>query len=1632
MRKKCGRRAGHVHDVRELASQHMGRRQDAPKDDAAFDTRSVLEQAASTTSSSLALTTLSRTGFTISPFHANVEDEDARHSLCQGCGGAQSANGLLFIPGKRASPPAVVTELAVGASSTTCPPESRPRLLNRLYLKQHTVGKVIGGADSILVSSFGGGPDSGTESSGCSSIPGATLSNRPDGCGIKSISGMSGGRGVGAGPSSARGSSIRADGSNSSASCSRCKRLAPVNLRVTASPVGPQKACGPIGAAAATAAGGMEAGTSLHTSSDGKADDDLGVFLNDEGEQSVTVATDPDLLDAAASAHHRETAPIIPAFVPMARTTISAAAITVEGTNIFNTNPAIQSCVIESGLRPLAANTVASSSAHSDGEVIAGAITDGLVRSIPLGNTGPLQAAAKSLSYRCSSTVEHHGAVGANPASLSAAQGGRGPKPPVTPVCGPPRKAAPTGQTSVAALSAPEAAALDGFVAAAQAAHCPAQTGACRIRMKLHSSNPGQLCPSMLAPLAKLLLPYSWVLHGLAVRPGCLELMLDYSRLNAGVEEVQQPPDLESDSILTNNHAAMTGITDLQVAELMSYLHQLGVCDPAIEPVISVQVNTQMRRAQWHGHGASTIADPHTALQLRGSSRDLPSCISSSAAHKGQMPSPGAAVAASAILPEQPVWQTNGGWLCQADPVRSSMAGERLNTTPDVQPVCLVVPCTAPADEAVLYVGVSRAGLHGCSVRCLGRFLPVRELQHLSAAAIATRSPASGAAGQPAIDWTIAAATLAAAGPDGEIFIVLVKSLPRHSGLLQVELRIGETSDWCSHISECDPAPLTNGVGDSDQDIPGVRPFEGSPVSPGASPLLLTTPLQTPPRPPWTAPDYGTREIVSAVAPLLLLRACTCTQARRCGCTSIGTGMIDSAANSWVTGEAADSVCTMLEASGVSTELAGLRAHILANSAATTVAARTAVPAADPALEVAGSELNGQDCAEALRQFISDLGLLLDGAACSELEMEDVCVTSHDYPSYSREVKGLLRQQLGLAVSGSTSSRGGGSGGGGACVDTTAVLFRQHMADTAATLLAGCMEMSLPYTARLVVSSATCRLQLCSEDVLRDAVAAGDGEIAARLDGLLRIIEGGSSSSSLQRASVGGDGYAHAVPMPTTMVGQETMGLPYPTLRGFNLSSDQYCDGDVAGSAAPAPADGLQTAEPPTLLAVISAVTTSADGSRFGCDSVGLPLRACLSAGALEQQHLNSSHHPYLSRGCLACPRTHAGASACLSPGPFSDSGHAALGRGFYRSGSVSTAPAGIDCSRLGCLEPPPATLRDLLPVLGPSNPSPFMSRLPGSQPVQPVRYQRFLTASNTADGTEMLATTSKVLQAGREELWQEVDEGVPDGSLAVGPAAILGSSPAPNTVSRPIQLPKLEAMRRPEEVSSAASSCIEELFQYQIGGADSCTGGERLMAPPTAAASVAVKPAQAQPAPALLREYGKQLLFCSTGFPSPHLEQAFWFETATRLQATCRLYASITIVFVSLSVVRALLEDGLAAAAFMSFYQGGQALLLAAFGLLGNGRPERLVMTVAACMVLRAVCHALLSRGLAPLPSFVLPVCRMWAEVCNEGATKAIFEQVGRGRLPRKRELQRGTLSYTGSKMPNALVREEKQRTTG
>ncbi|GLI59370.1 hypothetical protein VaNZ11_001235 [Volvox africanus] len=709
--------------------------------------------------------------------------------------------------------------------------------------------------------------------------------------------------------------------------------------------------------------------------------------------------------------------------------------------------------------------------------------------------------------------------------------------------------------------------------------------------------------------------------------------------------------------------------------------------------------------------------------------------------------------------------------------------------------------------------------------------------------------------------------------------------------------------------------------------------------------------------------------------------------------------MVDGATSTGVTDETPHGVCTMIEARNVSAELAGLRARILINCAAATVARTVAAAAAaDPALAASGTHLNGQDGAEASRQFISDLGLLLGGAACSGVEMEDVS-TSHDYPSYSREVQSLLRQQLGLASSGSTTPHGGGNGGG-AGVYTIAVLLRQHMADTAATLLAGCMELYLPYTARLVISSATSRLRLCSEMVLRDAVAAGDGEIAARLDGLLRVIGEEPSSSSLQRASEGGDSAGRGgegdalVSTPTTMVAQAASISLFPPLLGRTHSSDQHCDEDAA-AAIPATADGLRTAE--ALLPAISAVTTSVDWSRFDCDSVRVHMRVCLSAGPVEHQHLNNSYPQYMPRGWVPCPRADAEAKPFPRFRPVS--GHSALGLGLRQSGSVSTALAAIDCSRLMCLEPPQVTLRELWPVLEPSIPSPFMSRLAESQPVQPMRYQRFLTVARTADGTEVLAATSRVLQAGRGELRHAVDARPPGGTLAVGSAAIEGPSPAPKAISKSIQEPKPGAVQRPGDLPYRGRSCSEEVFRCQIARADRHPGGERLLAAAAAVAATPAaavgRPAQAQPAAALLPEFGRQLLACFTGFSSPHLEQAFWLNTAIRLQVMYRLYAAITMVLVSLSVARAFLEDGLAAAAFMSFYQGGQALLLAAFGLLGDGRPERLFGAVAACMVLRAVSHSFLSRGLAPLPSFVLPVCRTWADVFNEGAAKAVFEQL-------------------------------------
>ncbi|GLC42668.1 hypothetical protein PLESTB_001125500 [Pleodorina starrii] len=1607
------RRASHVQDVRELAAQHPGKVLNSTKCDADLDARSVLEQTVSTASSSSALTTCSRSAFTLSsPSQLALEEEDARQ-LSPQRGNTPLSNGLFSNSGQCASPMAAGVALSSGTGGNAT---VRPQRLNRLYLKplasvQSSAAAVCASLDSGL----GGDPASANPAAaGAVAATAATTAGGIYAKGSRhSSSSGSSNRGGDSSSSGGDGASTPA-GSYSCArrggsGSTRRKRLAPVNLRVTSSPMLLPHAAGAIfpGASAVVGATASVVGSDAAE----EAGDDL---LSDEGEPLVAAASDPIFLAGPRSARNQPS----PAAPPT----------------------------------PAATTAVAFSRQSSPVDAVAAKqpLVDPVARLVLM---RPLEAAADTPKYGAGGFLVAPGHDAAWPPADSPREAPAYAEPGAAPVHG------------LAALTpAPsEAPMLSGRHEAALGPEAPARGGgACRIHMKLHSSNPEQLRPSMLEPLARLLLPYGWSMRGLAVRAGCLELVLEYTRLEGATEAGGAGDDggaavRGSNATLGGDAAAGAGsslaIPDSQVAELVSYLHRQGLVDPSLEPAVAVQVNQQMRRVQWQGHGGGGGGGEavHVGRQAwrTGPSSDLPSWCTDAAALDAN-PSQGtvAPAAAAAAFVETAVGVLGerlappldaGGWLCQqVAPAHVPAADAALHMQPAVAPGCVVASCAASAPVVVLYVAVPCSGWHSVTVRCLGGYLPVQQLHHLSALAVQNAAAAAAAAGlmavqpalgpgseggdvaPPAIDWASAATAAAAADTNGEVFIIQVGGLPSHCALLQVELRAGAGAEsWSSHVSGLEQGPQLQAV--QSQQLTGT----------------LLRAAEQPPQPPVAC----TQELLSAAAPVLLLHACTCASAGGGG-DGLGAGYCRAGCRRGHSGAAAMAgaiteahlvagVCSQQEAAGAAQELVHLQARVLASHLA---AAGLGVSG-----EVASTMRD--TASEAARQFISDLGLLLDAAACAGLEDDDALedrdlAASRDTPSYSREVRGLLFQQLGL-------------GGGGAVSDFESagavLLLRQHLADTAVTLLAGCVELSLPHTARLVVDCAARWLRLCSLDMLVAAVASEGGEAsAALLDALLRATErrpamppltqtsntsgrggsGGDRDGGANRHAdepFGGNGSRTAAvsSVPTAaLVSGAAVGAPMEAVaRGLlpprALSGDPTPVGDGSGLAVVLPGLGL---------AMGGAVPPFENRPNLGPAARPAP-RPNLSAGAL-----GSARHPHSTPVYRRCQTVdegslngHPGAIAGpeLGSGPWSGS----LGQAPVGAPTILSQPAllGMLQPQAGSLDGPPA-LRN--PCATTSSSLPFPTP-PSPRSLQPVRYKRFdaavfeqgaaaavaaeteaVTAAppRAAGGAEALAATAVPSSAPEleepEEVWQDAIS---------GPAAAAESFAGQDRHTPPTgaSLQQQQQQRCGQDLPEW-KRCGQG---YHVDGGSSLVARRELLAPVAALPAAVVAPvgaraargqATARTAPgasraaaALLREFGSQVRTSFTGFASPQLEQAFWLETTARLQTMCHLYAVITLAFVSLSVARAFFEDGAAAAAFMAAYQGGQALLLAAFGLMGDGRPERLFSTVVASTALRAVCHALLSRRLAPLPSFVLPMCRIWVDVFNEGVAKAVFEQL-------------------------------------
>ncbi|EFJ48796.1 hypothetical protein VOLCADRAFT_104625 [Volvox carteri f. nagariensis] len=1534
-----------------------------------------------------------------------LEDEDARRCSPQS-GGAEHLHGLLFNPGM--STPVLATAWEAGPPSS---PAIRPQRLNRLYLKPPVTAEPSIASSRVPSTTIGDVVYPSIDTNGSSTQPATVLATPANPGGSKSIDNVSANTdGIlckSRGGSGSGGTIIPSRSGRSS------KRLAPVNLRVTPSHVRPPQVDGSMTstAAAAAAAVGAVANAScsdLHggRSNHGSALEPL-FFHSDDGERSMTIiADDPDLLmNSPSGATYQET-PAKPPFAASEATTIP---ITMPAA--FTTNAGITATSLMRGAvhRPTArsAPAVAESTAVD---------VEGY---LPLAVTTRSQAAAVKPPGHVHDDLDMaqlpvQGDGNGRPApSLVPAGHVRAREAAVSPV--------PPAGADCEPQQLPGTDAVVGSHSTEVMAHAVAG-GTCRIRMKLHSSNPEQLRPSMLAPLARLLLPYSWALQSVAARPGCLELVLDYTMLeNVAVQlHGRRAGDASTASGLAAAAAADPDamISDGQVAELLSYLQCQGLVDPSQEPMVTVQVNQQLRRLQWQGH------EPQAALTSPrpGPSDDLLSWCTGepSSSHTNTTAVTTIAASATAGMSERPALQTSGGWFCHAGSGQAVTEEVGLTSTqPDAAPVCLVAPCVGPAAAAVLYVAVPCAGLHTCTVRCLGCFLPVQQLQRLSTAAIHDTA-AAAAAGMPRLgmDWADAVdLAAAAAGAEGDVLIIQLDSLPRHSTLLQVELRMG-----------------------------GKSLKDGAAAAGAVQPLQQAEEEHQPPM-----PAQLVTEPLSAAAPVLFLRACACDRDEVCRCSCarrirpgwtsmVGGSVIDRDVN-----ESGCGVLSMATARGVAAELKDLKTRILASRVAGAaqssadahaLASAAPVPGTSAAAAAAG-ELDeigaaAATAAIAVREFISDLGLLLDTAACVQLqegeeeEEDDEEAAVGNCLSYNRVIRGLLLQRLGFAGSGAIELPDDVSGAAIDGSDSTTAQFRQHLADTAVTLLAGCLELSLPYTARLVSSCSAGQLRLCSEDVLVAAVAVDEVEVAARLENLLRFTDPpclpqkspqplppSPPSHRANGTAAGSSGDVRAIVIPRTatplasssMHASTSSTLPQVALSGKERQQqhrgavDATCSGGGAadGAAVAAVAVGSPAVAPlvsPSVVAFFSPPAVAGAAPVDDSSPTRPPLRPSLSTSLLlEHQHahnvnVNSSVNHFLSQ---RQGRNGVGIEFRHSSGPGFETGS-----GFPGPNTPGTSPGGLVQSLSGSVAVlqgphlrlrPPAPGQDTFAV--PSS----LPSLPSSAQTQPLRYRRFSrvleAVAAAAGGAEARVQTES---EGRS---LGLDPVLTTGRL-VGSGTAGGDAPA-HCAEQEDSFQSGQVDRRGAQeqtlvgASPVSSSCVKAtaVSQWQVAAA--ATGPP----PPLPPHGSSGAPAGSSGTTTFLGRVGSQVLACLTGFASPHMEQAFWQDTTIRLQAMCRLYAGITLVFVSLSVGRAFIEDGLPAAAFMALYQGGQALLLAVFGLLGDGRPERLFGAVVTCTGLRAVCHSLLSRGLAPLPSFVLPLCHMGVDVFNEAVAKAVFEQL-------------------------------------
>lgn len=265
-------------------------------------------------------------------------------------------------------------------------------------------------------------------------------------------------------------------------------------------------------------------------------------------------------------------------------------------------------------------------------------------------------------------------------------------------------------------------------------------------------------------------------------------------------------------------------------------------------------------------------------------------------------------------------------------------------------------------------------------------------------------------------------------------------------------------------------------------------------------------------------------------------------------------------------------------------------------------------------------------------ELLLDLGLLLDmvavidEAAAAALQLEDsqqqageggggaglvarcgsgtataaAPAPTPKQPTHQQQLEHELKRSLLAQLS------EGGCGGPGSSQ------LRRHLADVAATLLAGCCALRLAATARFVVAAAAGRLQVCSREELLEAAAEGDEQALWELEALLLLAAppAGPGLPVLAAAApqpppqlgmqasacAGGGTHAHAAERAGGQsAGGVASGSGVPRRREV-VAAEEGCNQEVEGEGGGAAEGGTSS---PALLATSPSPSSRAGGGRL-------------------------------------------------------------------------------------------------------------------------------------------------------------------------------------------------------------------------------------------------------------------------------------------------------------------------------------------------------------------------------------------------------------------------------------------------